>query len=675
MSNFKEWLVKNGFDKYSKQLQADKIETIDDLTFLAKDEIIDLSRKLGMSLQERRKLFSSIQSINNISFEVASPPAYPGGGKKHEIPSSLLCKEHNQPLALVCTMDNSLLCMVCVATTHSQHPLISIQKAFKEENDEIMSLIEKTKRRASALEESIVRAKATQAELDKRGALTKKTIQTFCNKARQAWNDRERKLLVEVDDMLRYKSKVLSQQVDSLSLAHQDIGRLVHESKNVLPMHDQLEAQTQLLQIGRVLRKRLGFLSEDALILEPETGSNIIFTADPSLLAPIASAGEVSDMSALPEYTTAKGSGLVRTRPGEPTNFIIIAKDKDGKQLLPGVDVFTVEIANCKANIEIHDKRHGTYEVEYQLSADENCTSTELSVLLYGKHVQGSPFKLTINRECRGIFTRMWGSYGIDMGQFKNAYGVAVNANAVYVVDVSNYRIQVFLRDGTFVEAWGTRGAGKGEFSHSFGLAADDDGVYVADFGLHRIQVFLPDGTFLRMWGEEGCEHGQLRAPYGIAVDGDEVFVADYSNDRIQVFTKDGTFLRTWGSRGYEAGELSGPYDVAVNGDLVYVVDANNNRIQVFNRDGTFVRMWGSEGSEKGQLGAPYGVAVYRDNVYVVEQGNNRVQVFRSDGSFVRMWGSHGTEEGQFSAPSSIAVDEDTVYVAEYSNHRIQVFT
>jgi DNA-binding beta-propeller fold protein YncE len=95
------------------------------------------------------------------------------------------------------------------------------------------------------------------------------------------------------------------------------------------------------------------------------------------------------------------------------------------------------------------------------------------------------------------VFARKWGSFGTGDGQFRNPFGVAVNPSTgdVFVVDLSNNRVQKFDSSGNFIAKWGSAGSGDGQFENPFGVAVNPStgDVFVADTGNSRIQVFAFD--------------------------------------------------------------------------------------------------------------------------------------------------------------------------------------
>ena len=74
----------------------------------------------------------------------------------------------------------------------------------------------------------------------------------------------------------------------------------------------------------------------------------------------------------------------------------------------------------------------------------------------------------------------------------RNSLGIAVASDvSVYVVGVSNHRIQKFTSEGVFVSKWGTEGSGDGQFFLPVDIAVASDGsVYVLDYGNNCMQKF-----------------------------------------------------------------------------------------------------------------------------------------------------------------------------------------
>ncbi len=132
-----------------------------------------------------------------------------------------------------------------------------------------------------------------------------------------------------------------------------------------------------------------------------------------------------------------------------------------------------------------------------------------------------------------------WGQLGAEIGNFRQPFGMAVDANdLVYVADRKNRRIQVFDVLGNLSHLWGSRGNAAGQFELPQDVNISADGkVFVSDMQLNKVQVFAPDGTYLHEFGSFGTTAGLMNKPWGIGLDGNNVvYVGQDDNGRIEKF-------------------------------------------------------------------------------------------------------------------------------------------
>ena len=304
-----------------------------------------------------------------------------------------------------------------------------------------------------------------------------------------------------------------------------------------------------------------------------------------------------------------------------------------------------------KAKVE--DRGRGQYEVVFRMVNSGEC---ELSVLVNGGHVRGSPFPVQLDAPTHAsnlqnghwVTSRSTTSLGAIKGSLQfpqqpsRLWGVAVSPvnGSVFVSDNGNSQIHVFDVERMHVRTFGQRGKGEGRLSFPLGIDVSRNGqVYVANQFNHCVSVFREDGTFIRTIGQ-----GKLQYPSDVLVySSGLVYVADSGNHRIAVFSQEGELVCTFASQGGGKGEFRYPHGVAVSPDdhHLYVSDRNNHRIQVFTFEGRYVREFGTD-----LLKGPRGLTVTSDgSVLVADKDNNRVAVFDKKGKLVR----------------SIAVEDPTV--------------
>ena len=283
-----------------------------------------------------------------------------------------------------------------------------------------------------------------------------------------------------------------------------------------------------------------------------------------------------------------------------------------------------------KAKVE--DRGRGQYEVVFGVVYFGEC---ELSVLVNGGHMRGSPFAVQL--------------------------GAVILQNGCWVMTRSATSLGVIKGSLQFPQQPGTL----------WGVAVSpvNGSVFVSDFDNCQIHVFDVERKHVMTFGECGMGEGQLRHPRGIYVNAiDEVFVANQYNHCVNVFREDGTFSRTIGQ-----GNLRYPSDVLVHSSgLVYVADSGKHRIAVFSQEGELVRTFGSQGGGKGEFNDPSSVTVSPDNhhLYVSDNNNHRVQVFTLEGRYVRKFGTD-----QLKGPRSLTITSDgSVLVADRNNNCVAVF-
>ena len=174
---------------------------------------------------------------------------------------------------------------------------------------------------------------------------------------------------------------------------------------------------------------------------------------------------------------------------------------------------------------------------------------------------------------------------GEDLGR---PAGLAVDPprGRVYIVDVTNHRVDVHDIEGRRIAAWGERGGAPGQFNYPTHIAVAPNGnVAVTDSMNFRVQLFTPGGQYLDTFGQLGNAPGQFSKPKGVAVDGDgNVIVVEGLYDALQFLNADGELLLSLGEPGSEPGQFWLPaglaYDPAEG--LLFVADGYNSRVQVF---------------------------------------------------------------------------------------------
>jgi len=175
-----------------------------------------------------------------------------------------------------------------------------------------------------------------------------------------------------------------------------------------------------------------------------------------------------------------------------------------------------------------------------------------------------------------------------ELGRFERPVGVALNEELkrIYIADARRHTVSVFnMQDGKFLFEFGGRGTEDGKFNFPVNLAVDKNGkVYVMDMFNFRVQIFNADGKFESKFGSVGTGLGQFSKPKGIAVDGEgHIYVVDAAFNNVQIFDKEGRLLLFFGEFGSRNGQFWLPAGMDIDAqDRIYVADQYNKRIDIF---------------------------------------------------------------------------------------------
>jgi tripartite motif-containing protein 71 len=163
--------------------------------------------------------------------------------------------------------------------------------------------------------------------------------------------------------------------------------------------------------------------------------------------------------------------------------------------------------------------------------------------------------------------------------------------NRCYVVDNDNHRILVYrLSDYRLIDVYGKPGTKKLEFKYPFLIALDKvKRLYIVDVTNTRVQVLKPNGGYAGIIGGWGVEKGEFFRPKGVAVDpAGRVFVSDSYMGVIQVFKPSGEFHAVTGDASNRAVQkFKTPVGLHIDHNRrLYVVEMLANKVSVYRISG-----------------------------------------------------------------------------------------
>ena len=224
---------------------------------------------------------------------------------------------------------------------------------------------------------------------------------------------------------------------------------------------------------------------------------------------------------------------------------------------------------------------------------------------------------------------------------FVRPYAMAEDKEGnMWVTDREAHNIQKFRRNGgkwEKVVQIGSKGREEGKFAHPRGIAIHPKSglVYVSDMRNHRIQVFLDDqrigeSRVMNSFGTHGTENGQLDQPASLAFNKQgQLVVCDDRNSRLQLFTRDGNYVECIGVTQDNTGLLCSPIGVALDSHGRYIVgEFGSHAVSFLDCNGRLLSSIRTAGEPVGEFLRPRGVAVDDSGrIYVADFQNERMVI------------------------------------------------
>ena len=217
-------------------------------------------------------------------------------------------------------------------------------------------------------------------------------------------------------------------------------------------------------------------------------------------------------------------------------------------------------------------------------------------------------------------------TFGQGSGDSKlsNPADVAVHHDVIAVSEHTDHVVKNYSLQGDYLSKFGSRGSENGQFVNPQGLCFNSKGLlYVVDYSNYRVQVFR-ENVFLFKFGSKGHNPGQFQDPCYIAVDSsDQVYVTDWADDGgIHVFSEDGHLIKKI--------NCNKPFAIGIAPDD-YIITDPNDVLTVFSPTHKLIGKLGVRGKGKGQFYDISSIAINSSGtIFVTEQDNQRLQIIAS---------------------------------------------
>ena len=362
------------------------------------------------------------QTNNHILVKLDQSVAGGEEGDRLEYPGSELKESKvipNDPLPS-CGHDNSnsnttsfycedcqiLLCLNCKQTVHSSHQSVCMKDMETQCFERLQNLLSKTQPLILTLKESVVTIEELQESIHQKSALIGTEICQFIDSHIAALHEHRTHLLNELEHIKHRKLEELSIQLDTLTNALDDIHEICDMTSQVLspnchtpnPVSAKLSLATQLEEL---INCRYDY--------KPQQDDYIHFIPNGSagIKRGFGMHGVLDiQMPSLAHSFINNDESLTEAKQRRVSTINLILVDKNGSRKLNGGDRVDMRVQMSSGTLvktRVIDNEDGSYEL---LFTPDVSGEHRVSVLIWGKHIKGSPFHVNVRarKKHHGIF-------------------------------------------------------------------------------------------------------------------------------------------------------------------------------------------------------------------------------------------------------------------------------
>ena len=531
-----------------------------------------------------------------------------------------------------------------IAVTGVKRKLLKDIQSIKKQQKELSHAIEK------------IRATALEVETQKESAIN--NLHTSFKELHNILKQCKQELVEEATTIAQQKLQKLSQQEKTLSLASAELQSVVDYTERCVCLSTDNELVSMDTEIRKTIQQKIQEHSKSGRSLEPVEEADMVV--------------EVTCAEALQQLCLAQANITTAVDPPKCT-VDLTAPAEVGKSF---VGTLTTRLSNgtpnnrkCKVTCHIKSLYNkvttdcaidkdgpGRYSIQYTPTI-RGCH--ELTVLINGHHVAGSPFPVyvSIHPTQLGKPVKIWTGIRTPLGVTANSKGeilVTLSYGTTNIVkyDTKGKRVDLVKKSGLVTPIC---------------IACDDeDNIYCVDEHSNKILTCDINGDKLNI--HEVKQENNSIGRYALAITDQKLFMTEFGLfGIIMVYNKQLQHLSTIEHKNMSVTDIS--VDIDHN---LYVSDRNNSCIYIFTKDGVHLR---SIGHDRDDLNVFWGLCVHGQYVYVIDRISHCVFVFTTDGEHVTSFGQKGQKEGDFDYPGYIHVDNNGfVYVSDFENSRIQCF-
>ena len=571
-------------------------------------------------------------------------------------PPTKKCLVHEEPLTIYCYDCDSLICHDCTVKDHRDHNFKFTKKAAPDEKTKLLEEMQPLKEVHAKLTSTVEGIQTTKLEVEAQKDSAINIIKTSFKDLHDILDKREQELVAEAGTVVQEKVDKLSVQKKTLSLASAEVQSVIDYTERCVRHCTDNEVMSTYTEMRKTIEQKIEEHSKPGRSLEPVEEADMgVEVRCSEALQQLCQTQAIITKLRIPSKCTVHLEEAAEV--GKVSKGTLITRLSNNKQTKRNCKV-SCQIKSLHNGVitdcNIDDDGSGRYSIQYTPTVRGR---HELTVLIDGQHVAGSPFPVfvSIHPTQLGKPVKVWDGLDSPVGITANSKGdilVTEVTGSIIKFDVNGRRHKLVAQN---------------DLKALRCIAVDDeDNIYCIDTSNNNILTGDKNGGNFKVHEVKANKGSGRRALFII---NNELLISEADSDgTIMVYDKELKYVRRIEHR--DMG-LVNDISADVHGNL-YVIDRNKRSIRIFSANGVFLR---SFGNDKNKLISPWGVCVSGQYVYVTDVRNFCVSVFTTCGVYVTSFGQNGDKEGDFNVPEYLYIDKDQfVYVCDYWNNRIQCF-
>ena len=453
-----------------------------------------------------------------------------------EDPPTEMCTIHKQLFIIFCSDCETLICQHCTLKDHLGHNYEFTKVSATSVKMKLLEDIQSLKNLNKELTDAVEKIHGMSLEVEKQKESAINNLHTSFKKLHSILEQREQELVEDATIIAQEKSQKLSQQEKTLSLASEELQGIVDYTERCVSLSTDNELVSMDIELRKIIQQKIQEHSKSERSLEPVEEADM--------------AVDVTCAEALQDLCLTQAN---ITPAVDPAKCIVdlTAPAEVGK---PYVGTLTTRLSNGKPNnrkckVACHIKSlhnrvttdcaivkdgSGRYSIQYTPTV---CGCHELTVLINGHQVSGSPFPLYISIDPLqlGKPVKIWTKISTPSGVTANSKG------EIWVLSgINSPTLMKFNTEGKIIVIVNITG-----LTQPRCVACDgEDNIYCLDQKSDKILTCTSDGgnIWLRSLALEKNSPG--RCALAIANNRLHILERDHSGV-IKVYDKELTLLST----------------------------------------------------------------------------------------------------------------------------------